>query len=102
MYIHLLYTLRGNPEFKAHTALRAAQVHIPVYNYKNVQRAVTSMFKDRIQAGHVLADLLARYEGQSAVVLAIPRGGVQVAFPVAVRLRVPLDLVIPRKLPIPI
>jgi len=35
------------------------------------------------------------------VVLAIPRGGVQVAFPIAVRLRAPLDLVIPRKLPIP-
>ena len=59
------------------------------------------MFKDRIQAGHVLAGLLARYEGQSAMVLAIPRGGVQVAFPVAVRLRASLDLVIPRKLPIP-
>ena len=59
------------------------------------------MFKDRIQAGHVLADILARYEGQRAVVLAIPRGGVQVAFPIAVRLRAPLDLVIPRKLPIP-
>ena len=59
------------------------------------------MYKDRIQAGHVLADLLARYEGQKVVVLAIPRGGVEVAFPIATRLRAPLDLVIPRKLPIP-
>jgi putative phosphoribosyl transferase len=59
------------------------------------------MYKDRIQAGHALADLLARYEGQNAVVLAIPRGGVEVAFPIATRLRAPLDLVIPRKLPIP-
>ncbi|MGA7074948.1 MAG: phosphoribosyltransferase family protein [Halobacteriota archaeon] len=59
------------------------------------------MYKDRIQAGHALADLLARYEGQAAVVLAIPRGGVEVAFPIAVRLRAPLDLVVPRKLPIP-
>ncbi len=59
------------------------------------------MYKDRIQAGHALADLLARYESQNAVVLAIPRGGVQVAFPIATRLRAPLDLVIPRKLPIP-
>ena len=59
------------------------------------------MYKDRIQAGHVLADLLLRYEGQAAIVLAIPRGGVEVAFPIAVRLRAPLDLIIPRKLPIP-
>ncbi len=59
------------------------------------------MYKDRLQAGHVLADLLARYENQNAVVLAIPRGGVEVAFPIATRLRAPLDLVIPRKLPIP-
>lgn len=59
------------------------------------------MYKDRIQAGHALADLLARCEGQNAVVLAIPRGGVEVAFPIATRLRAPLDLVIPRKLPIP-
>jgi putative phosphoribosyl transferase len=59
------------------------------------------MYKDRIQAGHALAGLLARYEAQSAVVLAIPRGGVEVAFPIAVRLRAPMDLVVPRKLPIP-
>jgi putative phosphoribosyl transferase len=102
MYIHILFilcalslNLRRIPRYGQRS------FHIPVYNYKNVQCAVTNMFKDRIQAGHVLADLLARYEGQSAVVLAIPRGGVQVAFPVAVRLRAPLDLVIPRKLPVP-
>jgi putative phosphoribosyl transferase len=59
------------------------------------------MYKDRIQAGHALADFLARYESQNAVVLAIPRGGVEVAFPIATRLRALLDLVIPRKLPIP-
>lgn len=59
------------------------------------------MYKDRIQAGHTLAELLARYEGQNTVVLAIPRGGVEVAFPIAVRLRAPMDLVVPRKLPIP-
>jgi putative phosphoribosyl transferase len=59
------------------------------------------MYKDRIQAGHALANLLARYESQNAVVLAIPRGGIEVAFPIATRLRAPLDLVIPRKLPIP-
>ena len=72
-----------------------------MYSYKNLKHTVMCMYKDRIQAGHALADLLARYEGQNVVVLAIPRGGVEVAFPIATRLHAPLDLVIPRKLPIP-
>ncbi len=60
------------------------------------------MYKDRIQAGQVLAGLLLeRFEGQEAIVLAIPRGGVQVAYPIAIRIRALLDLVIPRKLPVP-
>ena len=59
------------------------------------------MYKDRIQAGQILAGLLGRFEDQETVVLAIPRGGIQVAFPVAVHLRALLDLVIPRKLPVP-
>ncbi len=60
------------------------------------------MYKDRIQAGQELAGLLLeRFEGREAIVLAIPRGGVQVAYPIALRLRAVLDLVIPRKLPVP-
>ncbi|MGZ4913384.1 MAG: phosphoribosyltransferase [Halobacteriota archaeon] len=67
-----------------------------------MQPLVTTMYKDRIQAGQVLAGLLLeRFEGQEAVVLAIPRGGVQVAYPIALSLRALLDLVIPRKLPVP-
>ncbi len=74
----------------------------PVYNYKNVHPVLPSMYKDRVQAGHALADLLLeRFEGQEAIILAIPRGGVQVAYPIALRLRAVLDLVIPRKLPVP-
>lgn len=59
------------------------------------------MYKDRIQAGQVLAERLVRFEGRELVVLAIPRGGIQVAYPIAARFRAELDLVIPRKLPIP-
>jgi putative phosphoribosyl transferase len=59
------------------------------------------MYKDRLQAGQVLAERLVRYEGQTLVALAIPRGGIQVAYPIATSLRAELDLVIPRKLPIP-
>ena len=40
-------------------------------------------FADRVEAGQVLAELLATYEGRSGViVLALPRGGVPVAFEV--------------------
>ncbi|MGQ9630464.1 MAG: phosphoribosyltransferase [bacterium] len=58
-------------------------------------------FRDREKAGELLAEHLDHLRGRSPVVLAIPRGGVPVAYPVALRLRAPLDLVIPRKLPIP-
>jgi putative phosphoribosyl transferase len=60
-------------------------------------------FADRLDAGQQLAEeMLHRgYAEEDAVVLAIPRGGVAVAYPVAKALRVPLGLIIPRKIPIP-
>ena len=43
-------------------------------------------FADRMEAGRVLAELLATYTGRSdVIVLALPRGGVPVAFEVARR-----------------
>lgn len=59
------------------------------------------MFKNREQAGILLSRLLARYENGNAAVLAVPRGGVPVGYSVAKALQLPLDVVIPRKLPIP-
>ena len=58
------------------------------------------IFKDRYDAGRRLAELLLMHR-HNAVVLAIPRGGVPVGYEIASRLDVPLDLIIPRKLPIP-
>jgi predicted phosphoribosyltransferase len=59
-------------------------------------------FKDRRDAGRKLAQKLMTYAGQSnAVVLALPRGGVPVAYEVALALRVPLDIFIIRKLGVP-
>jgi len=58
------------------------------------------IFKDRYDAGRKLAERLAEYRGK-AIVLAIPRGGVPVGYEIAKRLDLPLDLIIPRKLPIP-
>lgn len=58
------------------------------------------IFRDRHDAGRKLAERLLVYR-HNAIVLAIPRGGVPVGYQVAKRLEVPLDLIIPRKLPIP-
>jgi len=58
-------------------------------------------FRDRSDAGHRLAMALSSYKGRSAVVLALPRGGVPVAAEVAEALDAPLDLVLVRKIGVP-
>lgn len=59
-------------------------------------------FVDRRHAGRVLARHLTRYGGRDDVVaLALPRGGVPVAFEVARELRAPLDVWLVRKLGVP-
>src|SRR5947209_8819472 len=59
-------------------------------------------FRDRADAGRVLAGYLAAYAGRNdVIVLALPRGGVPVAFEVAQALRAPLDVFIVRKLGVP-
>lgn len=55
-------------------------------------------FHDRTEAGKKLADALQHYKNQTAVVYALPRGGVVLGVEVAKSLELPLDLVIPRKI----
>jgi putative phosphoribosyl transferase len=63
---------------------------------------MTIPFRDRHDAGAQLATLLKRYANQpDVIVLALPRGGVPVAFEVAQWLNVPLDLFLVRKLGVP-
>jgi predicted phosphoribosyltransferase len=60
------------------------------------------LFRDRRDAGRVLARLLERYRGRDDVlVLALPRGGVPVAYEVATALGAPLDVFLVRKLGVP-
>ena len=60
------------------------------------------MFRDRTQAGEVLAGRLRDFAGRDdVIVLALPRGGVPVAFEVASDLGVPLDVFAVRKLGVP-
>jgi predicted phosphoribosyltransferase len=60
------------------------------------------VFADRAQAGRVLASQLVKYAGRpDAVVLALPRGGVPVAYEIGKELGLPIDVFIVRKLGVP-
>lgn len=63
---------------------------------------ITKFFKNRSEAGHFLAQKLKEYTNDpNVVVLALPRGGVPVAFEVAETLKAPLDIFVVRKLGVP-
>jgi predicted phosphoribosyltransferase len=62
----------------------------------------TTRFRDRTEAGRVLAERLREYaDGDDVVVLALPRGGVPVAHEVAKALHAPLSVFVARKLGVP-
>jgi predicted phosphoribosyltransferase len=59
-------------------------------------------FRDRVEAGRLLAETLREYANRDdVVVLALPRGGVPVGFEVAKALKAPLDVFVVRKLGVP-
>jgi len=60
------------------------------------------VFSDRFEAGRVLASKLGAYrERPNALVLALPRGGVPVAYEIAKELHVDMDVFLVRKLGVP-
>jgi len=66
------------------------------------RRSPRRVFRDRREAGRVLANLLSAYRDQpDVIVLGLARGGLPVAFEVAAALHVPLDAFIVRKLGVP-
>ena len=58
-------------------------------------------FENRTDAGRKLALALARYRKERPIVLALPRGGVPVAAPIATALAGPLDVILVRKIGVP-
>jgi putative phosphoribosyl transferase len=63
---------------------------------------MTQIFENRKEAGKQLAENLTEFVARKdTVVLALPRGGVPVAFEVAIRLGLPLDVFVVRKLGVP-
>jgi putative phosphoribosyl transferase len=59
------------------------------------------VFRDRAHAGRLLAAKLWDYASSDALVLSIPAGGVPVAHEIAKELRLPMDIVIVRRVQIP-
>ena len=60
------------------------------------------IFENSYDAGRQLAEKLTEYRRQPVVVLAIPNGGLPVALQVALALGAELDVVVSRKIPIPL
>lgn len=59
-------------------------------------------YKDRYEAGGILAEhLIELTKKPNTIVLGLPRGGVPVAYEIATRLSLPLDIFIVRKLGVP-
>ncbi len=61
----------------------------------------SAAYRDRDEAGRILAAALEAYAGQKTLVLAIPNGGVAVAVPIARALNCPLHLMVVRKILFP-
>ena len=56
------------------------------------------IFRDRIEAGKLLAEKLKKYKNDPGVVLAVPRGGVPVAYEVARELGFPIEVILIKKI----
>lgn len=56
------------------------------------------MFRDRIEAGLLLAQKLRKYKNDPGIVLAVPRGGVPVAYAVARELGFPVEIILTKKI----
>ncbi|OHA79103.1 MAG: hypothetical protein A2747_01185 [Candidatus Yonathbacteria bacterium RIFCSPHIGHO2_01_FULL_44_41] len=59
------------------------------------------IFKDRSEAGKKLAEVLTEFKNSSAIVLALPRGGVMTGKEIAEALSLPLDIIVTRKIGAP-
>lgn len=56
------------------------------------------MYKDRAEAGNLLAQKLEKYGKDDAIILAIPRGGVPLGFIICEKLNLPLEVVLSKKI----
>ena len=59
------------------------------------------VFEDRRSAGRALVPELERCELENPIILGLPRGGIPLAFEIAIALQAPLDTIVVRKLGVP-
>jgi len=64
-------------------------------------RSKTHIFKDRCEAGRLLAGMIRKRPLKDSLLLAVPSGGVPVGYCMAEQLKIPLDIVVVRKIPVP-
>lgn len=70
-----------------------------INKFFHIDEQKNKLFRDRRAAGKKLAEKLIQYSDRAdVIILALPRGGVPVAYEVAYALRVPMDIFIVRKL----
>jgi len=81
---------------KGNTGKIASVQEVIVEDYR-----IGPKYKDRQEAGSVLAEKLLPHRQARPVIIAIPNGGVAVAIPIAKKLACPLHLMVVRKLQIP-
>lgn len=60
------------------------------------------IFRDRLEGGRLLADKLKKYKNDMGIILAVPRGGVPVAYAVAKELGFPIEVILTKKIGHPI
>lgn len=56
------------------------------------------MFTDRLEAGRLLSEELKSYKGKNAIILAVPRGGLPIGVILAKNLKLPLEVVLIKKI----
>lgn len=78
-------------------------IALKLQKYKNPKINFIKMhFKDRHEAGIILAKELKKYkDNKEVIVLAIPRGGVEVGYEIAKALKVKLDIIVTKKIGLP-
>ena len=69
---------------------------------KNNNVKTSDMFKDRIEAGLLLAAKLQKYKEEDGIVFAVPRGGVPVAYTIAQKLDFPIEIIVTKKIGHPV
>jgi len=102
MNIAAIASVRARHDLQSGTHTQRVPGESAIFNYTRWRGIIEPRFRDRADAGRQLAAQLLTYANRPDVlILALPRGGVPVAFEVAQALHTPLDVFLVRKLGMP-